>query len=71
MAHNTLTKASITAAPAEPALEHALPTVETKANRLQKWHALAATYLGECFDAMDATIYFIALVPAMLSLIHI
>jgi MFS family permease len=43
--------------------------VEAKANRLQKWHALAATYLGECFDAMDATIYFIALVPAMSELL--
>lgn len=69
MAHNTLVKAAHKETPAGNAQERLVPTIEAKANRLQKWHALAATYLGECFDAMDATIYFIALVPAMSELL--
>jgi MFS family permease len=43
---------------------------ETDKNRLQKWHALAATFMGEAFDAMDATIYFIALFPALSELLQ-
>jgi MFS family permease len=35
----------------------------------QKWHAFLATFLGEAFDAMDATIYFIALVPCLSELL--
>jgi MFS family permease len=35
-----------------------------------KWHALAATWLGEAFDAMDASLYFVALVPAMTELLR-
>jgi MFS family permease len=30
-----------------------------------KWHALAAAFLGEAFDAMDASIFFIAMYPAI------
>lgn len=41
-------------------------TAESKA----KWHALAATFLGEGFDAMDASIYFIAMFPALSELLH-
>ena len=33
------------------------------------WHALASTFLGESFDALDASIYFIALVPALSELL--
>src|SRR5271156_2842122 len=35
-----------------------------------RWHALAATFLGECFDAVDASIYFIALYPALSELLN-
>lgn len=35
-----------------------------------KWHALVATWLGEAFDAMDASLYFVALVPAMSELLR-
>ncbi len=34
-----------------------------------KWHALIAAWLGEAFDAMDASLYFIALVPAISELL--
>ncbi len=34
------------------------------------WHALLAAWLGEAFDAMDASLYFIALVPAISELIN-
>ncbi len=37
---------------------------------MSKWHAWTAGYLGECFDAMDATIYFIVLYPAVSELIN-
>lgn len=37
---------------------------------MSKWHAWAAGYLGECFDAMDATIFFIVLYPAISELIN-
>ncbi len=35
-----------------------------------RWHAFAAAWFGEAFDAMDASIYFIALYPAMAELLH-
>lgn len=35
-----------------------------------KWHALTAAWLGEAFDAMDASLYFVALVPAMTELMR-
>jgi MFS family permease len=35
-----------------------------------RWHALAATFLGECFDSVDASIYFIALYPALSELLQ-
>ncbi len=47
----------------------ALAGANATALRLQKWHALAATFLGESFDAMDATIYFIAMFPALSELL--
>ncbi|MBZ0186726.1 MAG: MFS transporter [Candidatus Obscuribacterales bacterium] len=34
------------------------------------WHAMAVAWLGEMFDAMDATIYFIVLFPALSELLH-
>ena len=34
------------------------------------WHSFAAAWFGEAFDAMDASIYFIALYPAMSELLH-
>lgn len=34
------------------------------------WHALTATFIGEGFDAMDASIYFIAMFPALSELLH-
>ena len=33
------------------------------------WHAMAVAWLGEMFDAMDATIYFIVLFPALSELL--
>ncbi len=35
-----------------------------------KWQALIAAWLGEAFDALDATIFFIAMYPAMSELIN-
>ncbi len=35
-----------------------------------RWHAFAAAWFGEAFDAMDSSIYFIALYPAMAELLH-
>jgi MFS family permease len=35
-----------------------------------KWQALVAAWLGEAFDALDATIFFIAMYPAMSDLIN-
>ncbi|HEY9774493.1 MAG TPA: MFS transporter [Planktothrix sp.] len=35
-----------------------------------KWHAFIASWLGETFDAMDASLYFIAMVPAVSELLH-
>lgn len=43
--------------------------VQTKPNR-SHWHAFIAAWLGEAFDAMDASLYFIALVPAISELIR-
>jgi MFS family permease len=42
----------------------------TKKPEKAKWHALIAAWLGEAFDAMDASLYFIALVPAISELIR-
>jgi MFS family permease len=33
------------------------------------WHALSAAWLGEAFDAMDASLFFIAMYPAMSELL--
>jgi MFS family permease len=38
--------------------------------KTKHWHALAAAWLGEAFDAMDASIFFIAMVPAMTELLR-
>lgn len=51
-----------------------LPSVvtvaHTEGSQRAKWHSLAAAWLGEAFDALDATIYFIALYPAISELTH-
>lgn len=46
--------------------DHGVLLVKTRAAYLP---TLIATWLGECFDAMDATIYFIAMYPAVSQLL--
>lgn len=41
-----------------------------KAKSNSKWHALSASWLGEAFDAMDASLYFIVLYPAISELLR-
>jgi MFS family permease len=42
-----------------------LPVIEVGRDNKSKWHALVAAFLGEAFDAMDASIFFIAMYPAI------
>lgn len=35
-----------------------------------KWHVLAASFLGEMCDGMDASIYVLVLYPALCELLH-
>jgi len=55
----------------------AIPKINQKAtgdnepgNKQGPWQALIAAWLGEAFDALDATIFFIAMYPAMSELIN-
>lgn len=43
---------------------------DREAGKTRHWHALAAAWLGEAFDAMDASIFFIAMVPALTELLR-
>lgn len=36
----------------------------------QKWRALIAAWLGETFDSMDATMFFVVMYPALAELLH-
>lgn len=47
-------------------LDHGVLLVKSRGTYLP---TLVATWLGECFDAMDATIYFIAMYPAVSQLL--
>src|SRR5882724_7105999 len=42
--------------------------IESK-NAFAKWHALIAAFFGEAFDAMDATLFFVAMYRAMAELL--
>lgn len=53
-----------------PAAGAHLPSAVPVDAASSKWHAFAATWLGESFDALDASIYFIALYPALSDLLH-
>jgi MFS family permease len=46
------------------------PGPGTVTQERQKWHALLAAWLGEAFDAMDATMFFIVMYPALADLLH-
>lgn len=43
---------------------------DRETGKTRHWHALAAAWLGEAFDAMDASIFFIAMVPALTELLR-
>jgi MFS family permease len=47
-----------------------LQTPEAKADGPSRWHVLLATWLGEMFDGMDASIYVLVLFPALSELLN-
>ncbi|MBC8000611.1 MAG: MFS transporter, partial [Leptolyngbya sp.] len=56
-------------APVKAKRQQRHPRGEKKVAENTKWHALISAWLGEAFDAMDASLYFVALVPAMSELL--